>query len=430
MLGESDIQDLDDHLGSVLRDNERHHENVQNLLQRFHLLLDNYNRLKSDYEEEKEAREKYKKLVRGQDRNPFVLVLVDGDGCLFKEHLLKAGSEGGITAATLLSDSIKELLHDQLGPQADQCRIMVRIYSNILGLSKSLARFGLVGHEARSLSPFAASFTRSQDLFDYVDAGDKKEGADNKIREMFKLFVDHNQCKHIFFAGCHDAGYLSLLTPYRGKADRITLLKAASFHPEYAKLDLPVRELPAVFMTGALGGGHVGSNHGANKYLVNGHAGSNATSRPHPPPKPICKYFQKGFCRYGNESNSSSRVRDDEYYAKMLPPVSGKCKDYIPINVLGERIDSYCPKPPLEAWESYNRRTKQYKLCNRHQLRGECDTPDCEFDHRPVESDCIDVMRNILRQHPCPKGGRCRAVKCYLGHICQKDGCGALGYAK
>lgn len=59
---------------------------------------------------------------------------------------------------------------------------MVRIYSNVLGLSKSLARVGLVGNEARSLSHFTASFTRSEDLFDYVDAGDKKEGADHKIR--------------------------------------------------------------------------------------------------------------------------------------------------------------------------------------------------------------------------------------------------------
>lgn len=119
-----------------------------------------------------------------QDRNPFVLVLVDGDGYLFREELIKAGADGGITAAALLNDSIKDILHDQIGTQADQCRIMVRIYSNLLGLSKTLARSGLVGHEARSLSPFAASFTRSRDLFDYIDAGDKKEGADFKIRGM------------------------------------------------------------------------------------------------------------------------------------------------------------------------------------------------------------------------------------------------------
>lgn len=69
-----------------------------------------------------------------------------------------------------------------MGMQADQCRIMVRVYANILGLSKALARAGMVGHEARSLSPFTSSFTRAQDLFDFVDAAEKKEGSDFKIR--------------------------------------------------------------------------------------------------------------------------------------------------------------------------------------------------------------------------------------------------------
>lgn len=100
----------------------------------------------------------------------------------FKDHLIRAGSEGGTTAANILSDYIKDYVQSYLGSRADQCRIMVRIYANVLGLSKSLARAGLVGNEARSLSHFTSSFTRSEDLFDYVDAGDKKEGADHKIR--------------------------------------------------------------------------------------------------------------------------------------------------------------------------------------------------------------------------------------------------------
>ncbi|KAK1143573.1 hypothetical protein N8T08_006183 [Aspergillus melleus] len=323
MLAETEIQALDADLASVVRQNEQHHDTLQMLLQRFHLLLDDYNRLKSDYEEEKESREKYKKLARGQERNPFVLVLVDGDGCLFKENLVKAGSDGGITAARLLSDSIREQLQDRLGSQADQCRIMVRIYSNVLGLSKSLARIGLLGNEARSLSPFAASFTRSQDLFDYVDAGDKKEGADHKIR-----------------------GYLSMLTPYRGKSNRITLIKAASFHPEYAKLDIPVRELPAVFMNSNLAGTQIGNGNGT----------------------------------------------------------WGKYKDHIAVNIDDDRIDSYYPFPSTDAWDSYNRRIKQHKLCNRHQLGGDCDNPTCEFDHGPADEDCLHVMRYILRQHDGCRG--------------------------
>jgi hypothetical protein len=69
-----------------------------------------------------------------------------------------------------------------MGIQADQCRIMVRVYANMLGLSKTLARAGLCGHEARSLAPFTSAFNRAQDLFDFVDAAEKKEGSDFKIR--------------------------------------------------------------------------------------------------------------------------------------------------------------------------------------------------------------------------------------------------------
>jgi hypothetical protein len=75
-----------------------------------------------------------------------------------------------------------------LRSDAEQCRIMVRVYANLAGLSKTLARAGLTGHEARSLAPFSANFTRSQDLFDFVDAGDKKEGADFKIRGSLPHF--------------------------------------------------------------------------------------------------------------------------------------------------------------------------------------------------------------------------------------------------
>lgn len=62
---------------------------------------------------------------------------------------------------------------------------MVRIYANLQGLSKASARLNLCGGEARALAPFTAGFTRAQELFDFVDAGDKKEGADFKIRGTF-----------------------------------------------------------------------------------------------------------------------------------------------------------------------------------------------------------------------------------------------------
>ena len=117
---------------------------------------------------------------------------------------------------------------------------------------------------------------------------------------MFRLFVDLNQCRHIYFAGCHDTGYGSLLTPYRGRGDRITLIKAAGFHREFEDLDLPIRELPSVFMstpllnskppTGPAASPTVAKFNGGNSahYVSNGTNGANTT-------KPICKHFQKVF---------------------------------------------------------------------------------------------------------------------------------------
>ncbi|KAJ5523007.1 hypothetical protein N7513_003255 [Penicillium frequentans] len=446
MLRESDIDSLNNHLASLSRDNQRNHENLQGLLNQFKNLLDDYSALKSDYEEVKEGREKYKRQARGQERNPFVLVLVDGDGYIFKEHFLKAGSEGGVKAARELSDSVRELMHSTMGVQADSCRIMVRVYANILGLSKALARAGMVGHEARSISPFTSSFTRAQDLFDFVDSAEKKEGSDFKIRgtqrclialpgvnlmliavaEMFRLFVDLNQCRHIYFAGCHDTGFTSLLTPYRG-SDRMTLIKAASFHRDFEALKLPIRELPSVFMSTPL-------------------AITKQTA-------PVCKHFQKGICKFGvgcnkqhvpshqqlaksADSDSSSPKplwsspavvgRSQEVLAATLPTQNLKFEEYIPINKDGDRLDTYCPHPSPEAFAEYHRRAKRHRVCNSFHLSGECGDRGCQYDHSHVSNTIIEVLRYILLQHPCSRAGACRSIKCFWGHICQKPDCKAI----
>ncbi|KAL4937621.1 hypothetical protein BDV06DRAFT_215744 [Aspergillus oleicola] len=309
----------------------------------------------------------------------------------FKDHLIEAGAQGGVKAAQLLNDSVRDLVHERLGSQADQCRIMVRIYSNVLGLSKALTRADLVGQEARSLATFASSFTAAQELFDYVDAGDKKEGADYKIREMFRLFADNNQCKHIFFAGCHDTGYLSLLTPYRGRTDRITLIKAASFHHEFSGLEFAVRELPAVFMATQIGETPIPTT-------------IPSASKTTPSANKICTHFLKGNCRYGDQYNTTG-VRDWKFYASSLPPAS--------LYGLPSRINL----------NTYAERAKSSKLCNDYHLAKSCTNENCQFDHGSISPDLLNTMKYILRQCKCSKGGSCRSIKCYFGHHCQKSGC-------
>jgi hypothetical protein len=57
---------------------------------------------------------------------------------------------------------------------------MVRAYANVLGLSSTLARAGIVHDEAQALQEFTTAFTRGQGLFDFADAGTKKESSDFK----------------------------------------------------------------------------------------------------------------------------------------------------------------------------------------------------------------------------------------------------------
>jgi hypothetical protein len=83
-------------------------------------------------------------------------------------------------AARMLNEAVEKYLRESI-PQARDANIVVRMYADLTGLSKSLAKSKLVGLEKRSLAPFAAGFTRAINLFDFVDALDE-EGTKFKIR--------------------------------------------------------------------------------------------------------------------------------------------------------------------------------------------------------------------------------------------------------
>lgn len=99
----------------------RQKDTLPDILTNYAKLIEDYRRLKSDYEEERDARERYKKQARGQERNPFVLVLVDGDGYVLHDHLIQMGADGGSEAATLLNTRIKASL---AAKGLDNCEIM------------------------------------------------------------------------------------------------------------------------------------------------------------------------------------------------------------------------------------------------------------------------------------------------------------------
>lgn len=467
MLTDVEIDEAAQRLASFRRSDP-----LTNILDGYEQLLEKYKRLKSDYEEERDARERYKQLARGQERNPFILVLVDADGYVFHDSLIQAGSDGGSLAAQLLNDTIRDSLRRK---GLEHCEIVVRVYANVAGLSKALAKVGLAGPHSRSLTPFIASFNRSYPLTDFVDAGELKENADFKLRGLLRLYAGNAQCKHIFFAACHDAGYVSELTQYRNHHDRFTLIKTSGlyFHDEFSKLGLPVEELPGVFraagsaMDTVYPKPHQPSTNSSTEaqvpetHPVLGKSSKSAATGT------LCSFALTGRCKYGNgckfshpndsqlskgltnalasqswrvssqangpyntqESSLSNRSRDNldtvpslqnDRISMLLPKKEDIPQGYIAVNKENYRLDYYIPEPTLEAETRLKMRSASQRLCNAKHIAGRCENPSCEYDHRPLEEDLKPVLEWLARSLPCAKRGNCRNAYCTSGHVCQK----------
>lgn len=150
---------------------------------------------------------------------------------------LKAAAEGGSAAASKLQHAIQEYVAS-LFENTTNWSISVNIYVSLDKLGQKLAQAGYL-KGPQEFRAFVQGFNVNQPLFNFVDVGHGKERADNKLRETLRAFIDNPTCKHIIFGGCHDAGYLNNLEPYKhdaNKASRITLLESTPYYPGFVNL--------------------------------------------------------------------------------------------------------------------------------------------------------------------------------------------------
>jgi len=145
-------------------------------------------------------------------RDPFVLVLIDGDGMIvrylsakhstlsltiaqFHEHLLNDAEAGGKKAATLLHDSTITYVHECLEGLPKNIRILCRMYANLRGLANTCHKTGIVPSIAH-LEEFSRGFTHGNIHFDFIDVGPEKDQAGEKIAgKSFEL-------QRVAFAAC------------------------------------------------------------------------------------------------------------------------------------------------------------------------------------------------------------------------------------
>lgn len=199
----------------------------------------------------------------GEDRSkhamvkqPFLLVLIDGDAYHFQDKYVAAGTQGGANLAQDIRNEVMKFMETK--PHKPQtCEIVVRMFmnkDNTCSVTTRRLGEGLMWF----FDACVTNATQTISLFDVIDCGTGKERVDTKIHGMlyllrryllltlpianFHLFIKNSDCQYIMLGACLDNGFVRLLEPYVGNLlleHKITLLTLGTVAPEFTNLIQP-----------------------------------------------------------------------------------------------------------------------------------------------------------------------------------------------
>ncbi|KAK1994087.1 C-x8-C-x5-C-x3-H type zinc finger protein [Colletotrichum falcatum] len=386
---------------------------IQDLLVRHGQLQALYREKCDDYSNEVESRRMWQtkannlgqevsSLKKANESNPFVFVIIDGDGAVFQEALLKRGADGGAEAGFLLWTEIKNYVTEAYPEAASEdWSIIVQVVLNVDGLAKKLHSSGIVPNTTaeRTLAEFGRAFGRAQPLFSFVDVGSGKESADHKIREMLRVMVRVTQCKHVFFGPCHDNGYLPVLEPYKldpKVAKKLTLIETTPAEEGFKQLNFHRVSFKSVFMSEKLperaqrpsiaglpspiaaagGPGFTSPAFSTNGLTLRPADGPARTAGPP-----------------SNGSQTAPTLTAPQWTAVTRAPAAPKTIDISPgkkaparkyylLNKDSQRIDEPLPKiDPAVEKRFKERMTREGNFCNNYHLHNSCKNPECYYVH-------------------------------------------------
>ncbi|GME28192.1 putative ccch zinc finger protein [Neofusicoccum parvum] len=354
-----------------------------------------------------------------QDRDAFVLVLIDGDGLIFNDHLLCEGASGGQRAAGTLEEGVYNYVRTQIREIPPNVKVTARVYANAKGLAETCVRAGITT-KAADMQDFMVGFTGAKFLMDFVDVGSGKDRADEKIVEHLKLNLYSPHCRHIMLGCSHDNGYARILgeiSNYDYLVQKITLLEGVPFGREFASLPFKIQKFDGLFRPQKI-----------NNFGLDG------LPAPFPPPglaaltnKPIGNGIRMQSPKVSTTSpviapsataGATPGWANVAAKAATLPSPKQNFRDpnNIPRNRKGQRID-----PPTKNFDKEEvNRVKRIKMCNVHFLRHECPFGNnCTHvhDYKPNKSE-LETLKLVARMAPCIHGSGCDDPKCIYGHRC------------
>lgn len=391
-----------------------------------------------------------------QERDAFILVLIDGDGMIFDEDLIKHGEAGGKEAASRLWN-VLHVQAEALDLPSD-VKVVTRIYANLKGLGEICAKAGIITRP-EIIESFARGFTGSKQLFDFVDVGMGKDRADDKIcgtnvslfmytgkcsvadyplPEIFKLHLYDCHCRHIFFGCSHDNGYARLLEDVAEPSilNSITLLEGVPFERELAALKTKYHttRLDGLFRTTKINTHAPYPFHQSSLPPQTNGLVSNGLPPGLPPPAHYQSPYQPTIIRTPSASTTDSaamKTAPSTWASTAMAatlqtasppptpqatPASQKAPEILR-NRFGQRIDPIIQYDPNEV-----KRIKKLKMCNVHFLRDDCPFDPCTHDHyyKPNKNELL-TLRYVSRMTPCKFGTECDDSRCIYGHRCPND---------
>ncbi|KAI3532645.1 C-x8-C-x5-C-x3-H type zinc finger protein [Colletotrichum abscissum] len=432
---------------------------AQGLIQRNVLLQEALRQSREDYDHELQSRRMWQtkanrldedlaSLRKSNESKSFVFVIIDGDGAIFQEALLKKGTEGGAEASHLLRTEIRNYVTEAYPEVVSQdWNIFVQVFLNMDGLAKKLHASGIIPFNTseRTLIEFGRGFGRAQPLFSFIDVGTGKESADHKIREMLRIMVRVDQCKHVFFGPCHDNGYLPVLEPYKlddKVAPKFTLIETTPAEKGFKQLNFHRIMFKSVFMSEKLldrvqrrtrastplplstttttippaaipspDPSHIGST--SNSAPL-----QSATAVPTRNTSPPSSGSQTPMSTVPTLTRVSTAPKPIDVFSKKKTTLP----KYYLMNANSQRIDEPLPKVDPTVEKGFNMRMAglDKKFCNNYHLHGECKYPGCNYTHGDkLSASEMVLLKKKSRGIPCKAGSDCVDVKCIFGHHCR-----------
>ncbi|KAJ8607878.1 hypothetical protein MRB53_039974 [Persea americana] len=114
-----------------------------------------------------------------QNGNPFILILIDGDGLIFRDDLICQGEAGGIEAAAILQQTTVSWAAGHVVECPSDIKVSVRVYAHLHQLAKALSK-DQGSLPISLLKAFFQGFSSSP-LVDFVDIGPLNYGTEAKL---------------------------------------------------------------------------------------------------------------------------------------------------------------------------------------------------------------------------------------------------------